>query len=62
MMQVSQIYICTKTQTHTYIYIIMNFEIDGRFFAWIYIFYLLDYLHMFLRRDHPVTSLFKNVP
>lgn len=39
MMQVSQIYICTKT--HTHIYIIMNFEIDGRFFACIYIFYLL---------------------
>ena len=64
MMQVRQIYTHTHTHTHTthtYIYIIVSFEIDGKFFACIF-FYLLDYLHMFLPRDHPVTSLFKNVP
>ena len=31
-------------------------------FLHVFFFYLLDYLHMFLPRDHPVTSLFKNVP
>lgn len=30
-------------------------------FLHVYIFFIY-YLHMFLHRDHPVTSLFKNVP